>query len=545
MSETQPSKRPEAKVRRSRISWIWLIPLIAAGVAAFLGYRTIREEGSVVTLAFNSADGLVAGQTTVRHKAVVLGQVETIRLAEDMSHVVVTIRMRREADPYLTDQARFWVVRPRITAGNLSGLETLVSGSYIEMDPGERNGAKDYQFVGLETPPAVRTGEPGRTYRLQAQRIGSLGPGAPVFYRDIQVGEVLDYDIGNGLGPVTLSVFVRRPYDRFVREGSHFWNASGLSVEIANGGIHVQLASIQAVLAGGVAFDAPQDGSAAPAPANAAFKLYQNYNDAKAAGYKTRQEFVTYFESSVSGLSPGAAVEFYGIQVGTVKAVDLDLDPDKATVRARVRFEIQPERIEPTEKVQQEDPVAVATRLVQHGMRVSLATASYLTGSQVLSLNFDPDAPKAELTKVGDDWVVPSEGGGLDTILSTVGNISAKLDRLPLDQIGQNLNTTLRSASGAMTSLQELATRANSGLSPALARLPAIIASVQDAVIRANHVFGSLDTGYGYNSQFQRDIDRALMEVGDTARSIRQLADFLDRHPEALIRGRVGYSSSQ
>ena len=545
MSSTQTPNRPEAKVRHSRISWIWLIPLVAAGIAAFLGYRTLREEGSTITITFNSADGLVAGQTTVRHKAVVLGQVETIRLAEDMSHVVVAVRMRKEADPYLTDQARFWVVRPRLLAGNLSGLETLVSGSYIEMDPGERNGARDYQFAGLETPPAVRTGEPGRTYKLRAERIGSLGPGAPVFYRDIQVGEVLDYDIGNGLGPVTVSVFVRAPYDHFVREGSHFWNASGLSVAIGNQGIHVELASLQAVLAGGVAFDAPQNIDASPAPPNTVFNLFQNYNDAKASGYTTRQDFVAYFESSVRGLGAGSAVEFYGIQIGIVKSVELALDPEKATARAKVRFEIQPERIEPANEVRQENPVAVAARLVQRGMRVSLSTASYLTGSQVLSLDFAPSSPPAELTKDGDDWVVPSEGGGLDNILSAVSNISSKLDRLPLDQIGQNLNTTLRSASGAMTSLQDLAKNANSGLSPALARLPMIITSLQDAVVRASRVFGSLDNGYGNNSQFQRNVDRALVEVGDTARSIRQLADFLDRHPEALIRGRVGYSSSQ
>ena len=271
MSGTQPDRRLGAKVRRSRLSWVWLIPLVAAGIAAYLGWRTLSEEGPQISITFNSADGLVAGQTQVRHKAVMLGQVESIRLSDDMSHVVVTVRMHREAEPYLTDKARFWVVRPRLSAGSLTGLETLVSGSFIEMDPGDREGAKDYAFTGLETPPGVRSGEPGRTFKLSAERIGSLSPGAPVFYRDIQAGEVLDYDIGNGLGPVTITVFVRAPYDALVRQGTHFWNASGISVQVGAEGVHVELASLQALLSGGVAFDAPQDKNAAEAAADTAF----------------------------------------------------------------------------------------------------------------------------------------------------------------------------------------------------------------------------------------------------------------------------------
>ena len=212
--------------------------------------------------------------------------------------------------PFLTDKARFWVVRPRLSSGSLAGIETLVSGSYIEMDPGERGGAQQYEFTGLEKPPGVRSGEPGTTYRLRAERIGSLGPGAPVFYRDIVVGEVLGYDIGNGLGPATVSIFVRAPYNGFVREGSHFWNASGLSVQIGNSGIHIEMASLQAVLSGGVAFDAPKDPDAAPAPAEQEFPLYRNYAEAQSAGYKARQEFVTYFETSVRGLTPGAPSSF-------------------------------------------------------------------------------------------------------------------------------------------------------------------------------------------------------------------------------------------
>lgn len=522
---------------------MWIIPVIAAIVAGFLAWRTLRDQGPLITITFRTGEGLVAGQTRVRYKAVELGQVEGVRLSKDMSDVIVTVRMRTEADPFLTENARFWVVRPRLSSGSLAGIETLVSGSYIEVDPGQPGAAAKYAFAGLETPPAVRSGEPGTTYKLRADRLGSLSSGSPVFYRDILAGEVLDYNIGNGLGPATLNIFVREPYDKLVREGSHFWNASGISVTLGSDGLHVELASLQAVLNGGVAYDAPKNPALPPAPAGTEFKLYRNYAEAQSAGYTARQEFVTYFQSSVRGLAQGAAVEFYGIQVGIVSAVELDLNPDTAQSRVRVRFEVQPERITGETMPTHENPVEVARRLVARGMRTQLRTSNYLTGGQVLALNIDPGAAKAELTEQNGEWIIPSEGGGLDNILAAASNVAGKLDRLPLDEIGANLNSTLRSASGAMTSLGELANRANSGLSPMFARLPAITSGLEQAVSRADRLFTSVDRSYGRDSEIQRELARAMVQVGDTARSIRLLADFLDRHPEALIRGRAGYGA--
>ena len=547
MSDTTPPKEPAAAVRRSRISLIWLIPLVAAVIAAWLGWRTVSQEGSTVTLTFRSADGLTAGQTRVRHKAVDLGQVETIRLSDDMSHVIVKMRMRREADPYLTGNARFWVVRPRITSGSLSGIETLVSGSYIEMDPGNRDGERTTEFTGLEQPPGVRTGEPGRTFTVKAQRLGSLGPGAPVFYRDITVGEVLNYDIGDGTGPVAVKLFIRAPYDSFVRRGTHFWNASGLSVQIGSEGVHVEVASLQAVLSGGVAFDSPSrsKADAAEADPGTEFPLFNNYGEAQASGYSTKLAFVTYFESSVRGLSRGAPVEFFGIQVGTVSSVNLDLNPATGDARVRVRLEVQPERIMSEDEVKTDDTMESTRRLVQRGMRTQLQTVSYLTGQRVVALDFVANPRPADVVMEGGDIVLPSQGGGLDNILVAASDIAGKLDRLPLDQIGQNLNGALRSASGAMNSVQDLVKKADAGLTPTLKRLPEITASLQEAVAKAGRTAGSIEASYGSNSQFGRELERAMTQVGDTARSIRLLADFLDRHPEALIRGRGGLAATR
>ena len=534
---------PAAQVRRSRISPVWLIPLVALCIAAWLGYRTVSEEGPVVELSFRSADGLTAGQTQVRHKAVQLGVVESIRLTPDLDSVVVRVRMQRSALPFLTEGTRFWVVRPRISSGSLAGIETLVSGGYIEMDPGGRTGAEKLQYTGLEQPPGVRSGEPGRTFTLKAQRVGSLTAGAPVFWRDITVGEVLGYDIGDGNGPVTVNIFVRAPYDGFVRQRSHFWNASGLSVQAGAQGLHVEVASLQALLSGGVAFDTPprvNGPGLGAAPAGTEFPLYRNYDEAQASGFTTKQAFVTYFESSVRGLARGAAVEFYGIQVGTVTEVRLEVDAATGGARVRVGLELQPERVVGDDALAAEDPVAVARRLIRRGMRAQLQTSSYITGTQVLALSFVPNAPPMDLVQSGTDLVIPSQGGGLDNILQAVSDMAGKLDRLPLEQIGQNLNTTLKAAAGAMGSVQDLVKKADAGTTPLFRQLPGITAALQDALSKAGRTFGSLDNSYGTNSPFQRELERAMTQVGDTARSIRILADFLDRHPEALVRGRAG-----
>ena len=535
-----PNPAPVARRKRSRFSVVWVLPILALAVAGYLGFNSLRREGPTIEVTFKSGDGLVAGQTKVQHKAVQLGAVESVRLAPDLQTVIVTLKMQRDADPYLTDQARFWVVRPRFSTSSISGFETLLSGSYIEMDPGNRTGQPERHFTGLENPPANRSGEPGRTYKIEAPRLGSLSAGAPVFYRDITVGEVLGYNIGDGVGPVTITVFVRDPFDNFVRQGSHFWNASGLSVQVGAEGVHVEVASLQALLSGGVAFDTPTTEPPRPTmPDGAEFPLYANYADAQAAGYTKRQDFVAYFDSSVRGLGKGAAVEFFGIQVGTVSDVTLDVNPETANARAVVRFEIQPERIDASNALLQQDPITMARRLVAHGMRAQLRTSSYLTGAMVLAVDFVPNAPPAELKVIGRNVIIPSTGGGLDNILSSVSDIATKLDRLPLDEIGANLNGTLRAATGAVSSLQSLAKEADKGLSPVLAHLPALIASLQDTVSRAGKTVGTLGASYGEDSQFNRELSRALVQVGDTARSIRLLADFLDRHPEALIRGRT------
>ena len=508
MSGSAP-KVPDAVLRRrKRFSLIWLIPIVAGAIAVYLVITTLADRGPLITISFKTGSGISAQQTQVTHKAVALGMVEDVQLTDDLKSVRVRVRMNREGAKILTNHARFWVVRPRLSSGDFSGLETLVSGAYIEVDPGLPGGDSERNFVGLEEPPGMRSDEPGTSYTLRAPRLGSLGPGAPVFYRDVTVGEVLSYDLGNGLGPVTVNIFVRKPFDKFVRQNTHFWNASGLSVALGGSGVHVELESLQALLSGGVAFETPHALGMAPlGAADTEFLLYDDKSQADAAGFSQKVAFVTYFTTSAGGLSKGSPVDVFGIQVGTVTDVKLMLDATGGTIRVRVAYDLQPERVFADDaKSREADPQTLTRTLVQRGMRAVLESGSFITGQKQISLQYVPGASAADVGREGDALVMPSQGGGLDNIMSSLSDITTKLDKIPFEDIGKNLNATLASAnrvisgpevrnalaklSETLSDVQHLVRHADQGATPLLQRLPKISAELQQAVERANAALG-------------------------------------------------------
>ncbi len=558
---------PEARVQTRRgFHAVWLIPIVAALIGAWLGWQAIMRQGETITISFLTAEGLTAGQTHIRHKAVDLGTVRRISLSPDMQHVTIQADMRREATRFLTANARFWVVRPRLNAGNISGLDTLLSGSYIEMDPGALGASPRLAFAGLEEPPAVRSDEPGHAFLLHADRIGSLSSGSPVFYRDIAAGEVLGYDVHPAERAedtvINVHVFLHAPYDRFVHRNTFFWNASGVAVELGAEGVRLQLESLQALLSGGIAFDTPSPPRDGPrSEGGAAFTLYDSRDAAVSAGFQDRIPFLIFVTGSVRGLAVGAPVELFGLPIGSVTGVRLDLDPNGPQSRVAVHFEVQPERIFGRGAVpQQEPPLAVARRLVARGLRVQLRTANFLTGQLLVALDFFPDQKPAEVGEQEGAIVLPTLPSGLESITTSLGSILQKIQAVPIDDIMRHLNDSLagidgltngpetraalRALSGTLAAVQELVRQADAGAGPALARLPQIAQGLETTVDRANRLLNSTEAGYGANSQVKRDLERLMDQLSDTARSVRLLADYLDQHPESLLRGRTGAAGS-
>jgi paraquat-inducible protein B len=522
-----PPRPPRAALRRRRFSFVWLIPLVALVIAGYLGYRTVLEQGPLLTLSFSTAEGLAAGQTQIKYKAVQLGTVESIDLSADNETVVVKVRMNHVGRRFLNSHARFWVVRPRLTPGDLSGLDTLVSGAYIAVDPGTPGGVRQDHFVGLEQPPGVRSNEPGRTYVLMADNIGSLDTGSPVFYRDVQVGEVLGYDLGNGLGPVKVTVFVHSPWDDLVKSHSHFYNSSGISASLQGGGFHIEFQSLQAIVSGGVTFDLPQEADNDPAsPNGAVFPLYASADEAEAAGYQTNVKVVAYFETSASGLVKGAPVDILGIQVGQVTDVKLLVDPRTGAAKVRVAMDLQPERVVGRGGLKggEPEPEAVMANMVNQGVRAELDTGSFITGQKIITLAKVPGAGRASVTEEGDALVLPTTTAGLDNVLANLSDISTKLDKIPFQQIGNNVNRLLVTTNHTVQSTNVKAT------------LQALTQTLQTA----DATLESVNQDYGNDSDFQRNIVQLLQQANDTLQSVKQLTDYLDRHPQSLVFGRSG-----
>jgi paraquat-inducible protein B len=516
--EQQPAPDiPEAVVtQRSGISIVWLIPVIAALIGGWLAWKAFSEEGPTITISFKSAEGLEAGKTKIRYKDVEIGQVEHIELSTNLTHVIVTAKLVKGASVYLTDMTRFWVVRASVRAGQVSGLGTLLSGAYIGIDP-VTGGKPARHFEGLETPPVVTTGQPGHYFTLQASRRGSLDVGAPVYYRQIQVGEVVAYDIGEDAESIDFKIFVHAPYDQKVRENSRFWNASGLDVSVTAQGVKVDTESLTSILIGGIAFGTPEnEAPGSVAQEDQIFHLYDNHEAAKQRQYAEKRRFLLYFDGSVRGLSPEAPVEFRGIQIGEVVDVKLELNVMTREFQIPVLIDLEPERITPTgqlppewaklSKVERQN--RFFDQLVAQGLRAQLKTGNILTGKLVVDMDIYEKVKTATIDYSGTYPVLPTVPTSLQEMTNRVATILDKLEQFPIDRIGKNMDATL--------------------------------AGLQLTVTQTQKTLAALEKTVSTNSPLQQQLQQTLEELGDAARSLRLLADYLERNPEAILRGKQG-----
>ena len=552
-----PQELPTASVRpRRRIPLVWIVPLITALIAAWLAWNTWSKKGPTITISFESAAGLTPGQSQLKYKNVVMGTVSAITVSPDLTRVIVTVETTREAEPLLSDKTIFWVVKPELWAGNLTGLETLLSGSYIGMRPSAEKGVAKRHFTGQQDPPVLQAWTKGTTFMLDTKRLGSISLGSPIFYRDIEVGTVLGWDLGDLASHVTIHAFVRAPFDQYVREDSMFWNASGVSLKMTGDGVSLRMESLRALLLGGIAFESPSGKDTAAAKAGQEFHLYRNYDDAQSAGFGRQIHLVSYFPGSVSGLSIGADVTLHGLKIGEVTDVNLVFDPKQQRIVAPVHYRVEAGRVENFAAAIKMDPEKLAEEMIKRGMRATLQTSSLITGQKIVALERVEDAPPATLEKHGNAFVVPAlETGGFDALTKSAAELLTKLNGIDYQKIGRSLtnaavgldNTingeqlkkTLAALESTMLDVKDIAHRLDVDGTPALKRLPAIAQQLQDSLTQANKLFGSLNAGYGDDSRFRRDLDRLLPQLTDAARSIRALSDLLSRHPEALIKGRT------
>ena len=518
---------PAVQNRRWIPRLVWVVPIAAAVIGISLLIRNWENAGPQITISFLSGEGVQVGKTLVKYRDVTVGQVSSVVLSADHQTVVVTANLSKDAAGLLKEDTQFWIVRPRFGVGSVSGLDTLLSGVYIGMKTGTAT-RREHEFVGLENPPALAHGPHGRELQLHAARVGSLSIGSPVYFRQFQVGRVIDENLLPD-GSTRVTAFVEAPYDGFVKPVTRFWNASGIDVKLGADGLKVQTESLAAVLAGGLAFDdGPTEVVSAAAMPND-FTLYKNETEAMAPPDGEPHYVRMRFAQALRGLDVGAPVEFVGVNIGSVIAVDLGYEPRDKSFPVIVTAKLYPRRMGDAYEIltaqgkteSEETLAAFVGTLVQRGLRAQPRSASLLTGKLYVALDFLPASPRVNFDASDRPVELPTVNGSFQELEANIGRLVKKVNDLPLEQIAADLHTDL-------TDLHETLSELHGRVLP----------SAVDTLSALRGTLDSANRTLDVESPLQRGLTETLLEARSTLQAVRELADYIDRHPDALLRGR-------
>ncbi|MGZ8219904.1 PqiB family protein [Methylomagnum sp.] len=538
MPEPSLEDIPEA-VPAPKRNWspqlVWIIPIVAAIIGGWIAVHTILQRGPTATITFLTAEGLEPGKTQIRYKDVNIGEVTGIAISEDRHRIIVTAQFVKEATKFLMEDTRFWVVRPQISGGQISGFGTLLSGAYIAVDVGHSD-QPQRQFTGLEVAPIITGDLPGRQFMLEAPDLGSLEIGSPVYFRRIKVGQVVASELDPTGNDVHLLVFVYAPYDRYVTTATRFWNASGVDVSLDAGGMKVETLSLASVLTGGIAFEAPPNTQPSDeAGPGTAFPLFKDRATAMKTPDGEAQNFVLNFSESLRGLAPGAPVDFRGIVVGEVQSVDVQYEAARKWFHFPVRVALYPRRMavrahdNAPAALTEPDRDALLKTMIGRGFRAQLRTGNLLTGQLYIALDFFPDAPPVQVDWNRKTLELPTVPGTVEELQQSMGKLLKKLDKVPFDDIGANANHTLASLNATTKSLDQLIKRLDNEVAP---ESRAALADLRKTLAQVEKTLAS-------DSPLQQDLSETLRETTRAARSLRSLTNMLDREPESLIRGKT------
>ena len=535
-----PSAVP-ARSRWARLPLIWILPAVVILAGAFVVIHEKLAQGITVEIRFHNAEDLEAHKTKIRYKDVEIGEVSDIHVAKDRKDVIVTAMIHRDSSDYLVEDTRFWVVRSRVSAAGVTGLGTLVSGAYISIDVG-RSTTRSTYFVGLEVPPIVTADLPGRQFILHADDLGSLSIGSLVFYRHIVAGQVVGYALDPGGTGVTIKIFLNAPFDGYITGGTRFWQASGIDMSLSSDGVKLRTESLTSILQGGVTFRALPGSAMTAVAADTAFTLYSDEDRAMRPTETEVRTFVMYFKGSLRGLSAGAPVELHGIGVGEVKSVDVEYDRDAASLRFPVVVNLYPQRIRGrkaggTRLNAAQDGRDTVSRtlidsLVAHGLRAELKSGNFLTGQKYVDLDVHADAPAEKIWWKEQPAIFPTVSNGLDEIQDSVAGIARKLDKVPFDRISFRLLSTMASLEETLKSTDQLMRHVDTSLAP---QIEATLTEAQAAMKNAKELLAQ-------DAPLQSDLGATLLQLSRAAKAVSALVDYLERHPESLLRGKQGDS---
>jgi paraquat-inducible protein B len=516
--------------KKKRLSVIWILPLVALAIGVWMVVHTKMSKGPVITIAFETAEGVVAGKTKVKYLNVNMGQVEDVTLNKGMDGVIVSVQLDPEAKHLLREDTEFWVVRARVGAGSISGLGTLLGGAYIELSPGEQAAGKYHQFTGLESPPLTPAGAPGVKLNLYSTKAGSVSEGDAVLYNGYKVGRVEGMGFDAKRKQVHYDVFIDAPFDQLVNSSVRFWNVSGVEINASASGIEVVTGSLDTVLLGGIAFGIP-DGltKGDPLENGAEFDLYDTYSDMQDQPFVFHADYVMEFEQSLRGLLPGAPVEYRGIPVGYVKDILFD---DVVANRGEgyednrpipVLITIEPGRVGlPDTEESVEIMKASIARNVVVGMRGSLETGSMITGSLFINIDYRTGAEPAKLGETLGHASIPTVQVGLDKLEEQISSFLTKMNDLPLDETMASINGTMTAMTDTLNSMDTLVQDVNRQ------KVGAELVKTLEDTQRMLRSFGPGSSAY-------QAIEGSMNKLNETLYNVEALTRTLNDKPNALV----------
>jgi paraquat-inducible protein B len=553
----EPAAQPElpepvaARQNRLHLSLVWIVPIIALVVGAVLLLRALLQSGPDITIEFRSGEGIEAGRTEVRVKEVVIGRVTGVSIAPDRQKVHVTASLVHSADWIAVDDTRFWVVRPRIGYGGVSGLGTLVSGAYIGVDAGASTQERT-RFVGLDQPPLVLRGEPGRNFVLRAEDLGSLDVGSPVYHRRVRVGRVVGYSLAADGRALDVQVFIESPYENIVTRDTRFWHASGIDLSLDASGVTLNTQSLVSVFAGAIAFATPPDGSSgAPAGSGQAFKLFGQERKAMEPDSGEPMRVRMLFTQSLRGLQFGAPIDLMGVEIGSVHSVSLQTSGSSRTLPLEVLADLYPQRLGAVRERffapgTPPDDRQLLKQLVDQGLRAQVRTGNLLTGQLFVALEFTPKPKRVSFDASAPVPTLPTVPGALADVQPQLADIVARLSRVRFDEIGTDLQAALKAVNRATAALQTTLGSADSTIKQLTPEAQAALAEMRQALAQANQTLASAQATLrsaeanvtDSQAPLQRNANQALAELQRAAAALRVLADYLQRHPESILRGK-------
>ncbi|WAH55609.1 MlaD family protein [Pseudomonas silvicola] len=518
-----PPKHPR------RFSLVWLLPVAAAIAAVLVLSGHFRGLGPRITVSFQTAEGLEANQTPVLYKSVPVGKVVSISIDKARDRVDVDIQLQADARAFADKGTRFWVVRPRIGLSEISGVKTLLTGSFIGADAG-RAGETAERFRGLEHPPAIRFGEMGTRFVLHADSLNSLNIGSPVYYRRVQVGRVIGSGLSSEGKGVDVTVFIAAPNDRFVTQNTRFWNASGVDIKVGVGGRQVNVESMAAVLNGGVAFQAPAYPPDSPvAEANSRFTLFDERGDALSRPLGYARYLVMHFDDSTRGLAVGAPVEFFGIEIGRVVSVQLDYDPRRQWLSSRVGAVIYPNRLGAVHDKLHKDmgrddestTALLMGRFIEHGLRAQARVGNLLTDQKYIQLGFVPGAPAVPFDYDARPIEVPTVAGSFSVMEDQIKRIMAMAGRVQGSELSRNLTRSLEQLPLVVNQVNQQ-----------------VVPQLRDTLLEANQTLHGVVDSVAEGSSQREQLDQTTTQLKQASRSVQALLDLWNRYPELFLRGR-------